>query len=752
MKKQNNSLTIKLNRENIDITFRSRLLLLIPGSMLLIGMLGILVQELQLGMRGYWMLTAALPVLFFGLLLQWEKRWQAMLVVGTLSILILCSMFFSKQITDSIASLLENISQWRLIRTGSYTIPYDKAGNMIPILLLTGAGIGLGTAWLVRTQSVIGQILVVLVILAGRMLGLLETGWPLCVFLLGILLILAKCASGLGKTVFYASSIMLVVTVCLAGILWVGGFTAEKNNVGRRVDDMLHSLFWENAKNPLPEGNLSKLDVYKPGDEAALEVTMQHWTPLYLRGYVAGNYTKDGWEMLDTEEILPAADELFVLQNREFFAADQIAAAWRSIKEESENAISVQVLGACMKNVYLPYGAGNVTEGLLSAEDLLREGTGLPEMITYGAELYPVEKSYLLQKELADIEENAYRSAESAYRNWVYEQYLNIPEETYEVLKKYLIVNGEISTSQAKEEISELLEQRLTYEENIVTDAGERNFVSYVLEVSRQGYSVHYATLATLFMRYCGIPARYVEGYVVTPSQAEVLADGSSITLTQRNAHAWTEYYLDGVGWIPFDTTPGYKEILEYELPPESFATDSDIKIDSQKIQDKQEDSLINTPNVEDEKIRQSQQIYIRQLIHMLIPLLVITIILLIVRTFWLRHRLRKHQKIFYGNDYRRSCAAVLSYIQELADSLDHNGTSQTSKELAEKMALLLDEKMDVWMLEEMLNEVWFSDHKITADQQQTVLLWLEEAKQNWKRELPAVKRVQQRYFACRIL
>ena len=86
---------------------------------------------------------------------------------------------------------------------------------------------------------------------------------------------------------------------------------------------------------------------------------------------------------------------------------------------------------------------------------------------------------------------------------------------------------------------------------------------------------MHYATLATLLLRSCGIPARYVEGYVITPSQAEALSEGETLKLTQRNAHAWTEYYLDGVGWIPYDTTPGYEDIINYELPEEGAATDN---------------------------------------------------------------------------------------------------------------------------------------------------------------------------------
>lgn len=46
-------------------------------------------------------------------------------------------------------------------------------------------------------------------------------------------------------------------------------------------------------------------------------------------------------------------------------------------------------------------------------------------------------------------------------------------------------------------------------------------------------------------------PARYVEGYVVTRQQAEAMAPGGTLTLTEQSSHAWTEYYLDGVGWLP---------------------------------------------------------------------------------------------------------------------------------------------------------------------------------------------------------
>ena len=39
---------------------------------------------------------------------------------------------------------------------------------------------------------------------------------------------------------------------------------------------------------------------------------------------------------------------------------------------------------------------------------------------------------------------------------------------------------------------------------------------------------------------------------------AEKMRPGEPFTLTQKHAHAWAEYYIDGIGWLPFECTPGY--------------------------------------------------------------------------------------------------------------------------------------------------------------------------------------------------
>lgn len=41
------------------------------------------------------------------------------------------------------------------------------------------------------------------------------------------------------------------------------------------------------------------------------------------------------------------------------------------------------------------------------------------------------------------------------------------------------------------------------------------------------------------------------------------------IELKGQNAHAWAEAYIDSVGWVPFEPTPGYYNAVpaEWEQP-----------------------------------------------------------------------------------------------------------------------------------------------------------------------------------------
>ena len=78
-------------------------------------------------------------------------------------------------------------------------------------------------------------------------------------------------------------------------------------------------------------------------------------------------------------------------------------------------------------------------------------------------------------------------------------------------------------------------------------------FLDHLIFETQTGYCVYYATAFVLLARYEGIPARYVQGFRVIPQKY------SAVTVTGNSAHAWPECYINGVGWVIFEPTPGYK-------------------------------------------------------------------------------------------------------------------------------------------------------------------------------------------------
>ena len=77
------------------------------------------------------------------------------------------------------------------------------------------------------------------------------------------------------------------------------------------------------------------------------------------------------------------------------------------------------------------------------------------------------------------------------------------------------------------------------------------------LQGERRGNSAYYTSASVLALRSFHIPARYAEGYLLTSRQAEN-SRGDWISLSSSSSHAWVEVYMDGMGWVPVDMTPGY--------------------------------------------------------------------------------------------------------------------------------------------------------------------------------------------------
>jgi transglutaminase-like putative cysteine protease len=77
------------------------------------------------------------------------------------------------------------------------------------------------------------------------------------------------------------------------------------------------------------------------------------------------------------------------------------------------------------------------------------------------------------------------------------------------------------------------------------------NAMDEFLFETRRGFCEHYASAFTLVMRAAGVPARVVTGY----QGGEFNPLGGYLIVRQSDAHAWSEIWIEGRGWLRVDPT-----------------------------------------------------------------------------------------------------------------------------------------------------------------------------------------------------
>ncbi|PWQ95392.1 transglutaminase TgpA family protein [Leucothrix pacifica] len=99
---------------------------------------------------------------------------------------------------------------------------------------------------------------------------------------------------------------------------------------------------------------------------------------------------------------------------------------------------------------------------------------------------------------------------------------------------------------------------------------GDSDTIDKFLFESLRGFCSHYSGSFVFLMRAAGIPARIVVGYL----GGEWSESGDFVSIRQYDAHAWTEVWLAGKGWVRIDPTArvapsrvegGLEAAVEYE-------------------------------------------------------------------------------------------------------------------------------------------------------------------------------------------
>lgn len=395
-------------------------------------------------------------------------------------------------------------------------------------------------------------------------------------------------------------SLIFLLLFAVGNILLPISDTGLVDKVGTQIGDFTDELrYGDNSEDGLTDGNLTKAGSLKRRTENVLKVTMSEPQSYYLRGFVGERYETNSWKTLDEsdkESLYDNADLFYWLHKDGFFGQNQIANAANAAgniftqkdSDKNRNSVTVENLNASSKYLYLPY---ELTESDCVDEnaigDAYTQASGISGTRSYSFEAAEniivkyqriassLQKQKKASGEAARTDEGAgadsvglYLDDEEAYNAFVYENYTELPSDIAQYLGEkfgdYVIENGErhFDYQMAKQNILYYLGKSVKYSEETDAAEGDIDFVLKFLDGSKSGYDVHYATAAVMMFRYYGIPARYVEGYLITKEDAKEMETDEPFYIDGTHAHAWAEYYQDGVGWLPFEVTPSYLSVM----------------------------------------------------------------------------------------------------------------------------------------------------------------------------------------------
>ncbi len=253
---------------------------------------------------------------------------------------------------------------------------------------------------------------------------------------------------------------------------------------------------------------------------------------IYLRSTSYGDYNFVGWKRArpspnyDTE----SSPLKFVGRTLAYFG-------------NSTASLHIQRLDGCP--VIMPYFTADPNGVFMDGNDCYF----LNSINEFDIDLYP-NLDYD-NYEYADVMPSL-EAQEKSYSRFVYSHYLQVPSSTKEELLNWAERVG-ISADSATL-VGDIQQAVLTSAEyNLEAEEypADVDVEIYFLTEAREGICQHFASAATLLYRVFGIPARYTVGFTTT------VKNGTVTELYTDNAHAWVEIYVDGLGWIPIEVTPG---------------------------------------------------------------------------------------------------------------------------------------------------------------------------------------------------
>ena len=383
--------------------------------------------------------------------------------------------------------------------------------------------------------------------------------------------------------------LLLPVSRFMLGPAFTDGYEAQSQiREDIRNGDLLKSLetFWKKVtrgewdwlpvdiirSSGVHGGKLSNVKEVRDYNETHLylDISSDLKAPLYIRGYVGSNYTGSGWRELSdkqNEEGLATGMDLISLSSQYY----QVLESLYNSGDESvaRRDLVISDVDANSAFSYIPYGTSLVDFTAGEPFD------AYPKQET-DREIFSMY--YMNTQRLSNIQKletaGSYETQDASYRAFADSVYLSLPTKGLDSFYEEYSGKKFTSIADCVSFVRSTLEAHASYTKTPGSTPRGNDYVEYFLYENKQGVCTHFASAAVLLFRLYGIPARYVEGYLVRDLES---GNGAQAIMDEA-AHAWAEIYVKGVGWIPIEVTPGF--IDEADLADSNDGQDSTISSD----------------------------------------------------------------------------------------------------------------------------------------------------------------------------
>ena len=561
-------------------------------------------------------------------------------------------------------------------------IPFELTGDiadwnrdtmmaLIPVMLLSSAAIVYSVYY---KEPLIGFVMTALPVITGLCLKAEPSVWLLALMLicwtgLMVLSAVARPASSRKRRVIYIQNprqstlpyiFMSITLVILMG--YILAFSGDDYRPPQSVDEAKKAVIAveEHIRydklggddiDQLGRGDLTTTHPMEYTDNTVLKLKMQMPQPMYLRGFVGGSYADGKWtEAEDGAYSGEYTGMMEWLEQQNFYPWMQQERLYRMSQNYDFVSVDVTNVNGSSKYIYLPYEAALTGDTLPDKLKYEKDCGALAKGLT-GQREYTF-KAFLARMEdydeqkiaqwVAEVKQSPdwdeYAEPEAVYRRYVYDTYVYVPEREHEALAA---VDADKclgkTIAYTLHHIRSVFDEKYQYDIECEAAGEGADELENFLQKGR-GNDMHFATAATLMFRCAGIPARYAEGYYLSPKEMQLYTEMSDISydVLDSNAHCWVEIYIDEIGWFPVEVIPGFYDMEKQETS--EVQEDEKIEEETNQMYEDQapEDS-------EPEKHQEEEPQHINPLI------LLILFILLAILIYELagRRHVRKRNMIF---------------------------------------------------------------------------------------------------------